>query len=97
MRYFVVSMVATVTIMFAIFTPICAALGISPFVVAWCAYTAAQVWTLPFNNTTYLLAQGIASDLTDWKPTLPSCYCYMALNLVGNLCCIPIWSMIHFV
>lgn len=96
-RYFVVSMVATVTIMFAIFTPICAALGISPFVVAWCTYTAAQVWTLPFNNTTYLLAQGISSELTDWKPTLPSCYCYMVLNLIGNLCCIPVWHLLQFV
>ena len=34
-RYFVVSMIATVTLMFAIFAPVCTALGVSPFIVVW--------------------------------------------------------------
>ena len=93
-RYFVVSMIATVTLMFAIFAPVCTALGVSPFIVVWCAYTAAQVWSLPFNNTTFLLAQGVAGELCDWKNSIPSCYCYMALNLLGNLCCIPVWCLL---
>lgn len=93
-RYFVVSMIATVTLMFAIFAPVCTALGVSPFIVVWCAYTAAQVWSLPFNNTTFLLAQGVAGELCDWKSSIPSCYCYMALNLLGNVCCIPVWHLL---
>lgn len=93
LRYFVVSMIATVTIMFAIFSPICTALGISPFVVVWCAYTAAQVWSLSFNNTTFIMAQGVSDQLANWRSAVPSCYCYMVLNLLGNLCCIPVWHL----
>ncbi|WP_130864268.1 SLC13 family permease [Bacilliculturomica massiliensis] len=93
LRYFVVSMIATVTIMFAIFSPVCTALSISPFVVVWCAYTAAQVWSLSFNNTTFIMAQGVSDQLANWRSAVPSCYCYMFLNLLGNLCCIPVWHL----
>ena len=42
----------------------------------------------------FLLAQGVAGELCDWKNSIPSCYCYMALNLLGNVCCIPVWHLL---
>jgi len=96
LRYVVVSLFACLTIMFAIFTPIAASLGINPFVVVWTAYTATQVWNLSFHNTSYIQAEGMAGKMIEWKDVFPSSVAYMVINLLGNLACIPVWTMLGF-
>ncbi len=92
MRYAVVSLLASVTILYAVFSPLCVSMGISPFVVIWCAYIASQVWSLSFNNTSYIMAEGMSGGLVEWKNVAASSYFYMIISLVGNLACIPVWK-----
>lgn len=93
MRYVVTSMMACTTIMFAIFAPACEAIGISPFVVIWCAYTAANVWSTSFNNTMYIMSEGLFQGKINWKSIASSNYFFMIINVVANIACIPIWQM----
>lgn len=97
LRYAVVSMLAVLTIMFAIFAPIAATMGISPFVVIWTTYTACQVWNLSFHNTSYIMAEGMTNGLVEWKNVASSSYFYMVINLLGNLACIPVWMLMGFI
>lgn len=97
LRYAVVSLMACLTIMFAIFAPIAATIGVSPFVVIWTAYTATQVWNLSFHNTSYIMAEGMSGGLVEWKNVAASSYFYMIINLLGNLACIPVWKLMGFI
>ena len=94
LRYAVMSIMATTTIMFSVFAPLCATMGISPFVVVWTAYVAGNLWSTAFNNTNYILAEGMFQNRIGWKQAAPSNYFYMVINLLGNLACIPVWNML---
>ena len=80
--------------MFSVFAPLCATMGISPFVVVWTAYVAGNLWSTAFNNTNYILAEGMFQNRIGWKQAAPSNYFYMVINLLGNLACIPVWNML---
>lgn len=93
LRYAVMSIMASTTIMFSVFAPLCASMGISPFVVVWTAYIAGNLWSTAFNNTNYILAEGMFQNKIGWKQAASSNYFYMIISLLGNLACIPVWQL----
>lgn len=97
LRYVIVSQMAVLTIMFALFGSFAQAAGINMFVVVFTGYMATSVWNLQFHNAGYLTAEAAAGGLIEHKNVVSMSYAFMVINLIACLASVPLWRAIGYI
>lgn len=92
LRYVVVSMSATMLIMFAIFAGEASAAGIHPIVVIFTSLMASNCWQTPFNNAVYIATGAQVASIGEYKYLRSTTYIASAVALVACMASIPVWS-----
>lgn len=95
MRMAILSFVVVTAVVATIFTPICVAMGISPWIPLYAQIIIAMNWSLSFTNSQMItaLAAGGGSDLLEYRDTQKASYVYSAIAFAGILVSIPFWKM----
>ena len=94
MRLVIVSQAATVAIFVAALSGVAAAVGISPWVVAFVCYMSTLIWHFEFSSTQFMTTMGLTNgEMTTHKKTLPMNFAYMAINLIACVASVPVWQM----
>ena len=94
LRFVITSQMVSLPIFMSVLLPICETAGISPWVMGFVVLTASSTWNVIFQNT--FAMQGLAAyggeDNIAYGQVAKSSMCYMAVNILGILISVPIWS-----
>lgn len=97
-RYFIVSAISAVSLFFIVFAGPAQAIGISPWVTGFIIVTIGQLWSTPYNSTTYLTAVAVVGDdVLDFKQAVKMSHAYVIISIVGFLCTIPLWRHLGYI
>lgn len=92
-RYFIVSPISAVSLFYVIFAGPAQAAGIQPWVTVFVITTVAQLWSTPYNNTTYLASVAVVGDdMLNFKEVVKMSHMYVMISVVGFLLSIPLWK-----
>ncbi len=98
LRYAIFSILAVTLIVYAVFAPIGAAMGVHPILILFVAYGSAQVFNLSFHNVSYLQAVGMTGyDMIEFKGVVSTSYAYMVIQMVACMASIPVWRLIGLI
>lgn len=96
-RYFIVSAISAVSLFFIVFAGPAQTLGISPWVTGFIIITVAQLWSTPYNSTTYLTAVAVVGeDVLDFRQAVKMSHAYVMISIAGFLCSIPLWRQLGY-
>ena len=95
LRYVLVSQLATITIFTLLLTPFALRAGISPWIMAFTAYVAINVWTVMYQNIQYVTAFYLAAngELVTHRQMVKLSVAYMIISIIGLLVSIPVWKL----
>jgi len=92
-RFVIIDQLACTVIYVAIFGSLCAAAGISEFVLVFCVFMAGMVWNTsyqnPLINVTVQIAGGKYVPFSEMKK---SSWAFMVIFLIACLASVPVWS-----
>lgn len=94
LRFVITSQMTSLPILMSVLLPICETAGISPWVMGFVILTATSTWNVIYQNT--FAMQGFAAydgeNNIAYGQVAKSSMCYMAVNILGILISVPIWS-----
>jgi DASS family divalent anion:Na+ symporter len=98
-RLAVTSLSGSITIFTVMLVPFAQAANINPFIAGVIVYCSTMVWYLRYMNANLLSAYAAAGgdESVDFNHTVPYCFAYMAMNLVGLLISVPFWKMLGLI
>lgn len=96
LRLILVSQSATVIVVIATLAPATAALGLSPFLVGFITLAAEQCWFLSYQNVVFVPALSCMEGTVRHRETVPACWVFEAVSLVGCLVSIPYWRLLGY-
>lgn len=92
-RFVIIDQLACTVIYVAIFGSLCAAAGISEFVLVFCVFMAGMVWNTsyqnPLINVTVQIAGGKYVPFSEMRK---SSWAFMIIFLIACLVSVPVWS-----
>ena len=96
-RFFIVSMVATFTILTVIVVPFAEQAGFNPWVPAFVFLVATNVFHMFYQNTTYLSAYYAADGMVSHGKMVRLGLAYMIISIIGLLACVPVWTWLGYI
>ena len=97
-RFVVVSNLATLTIMFAIFGPLMPAAGMSLFVLAFVQYMCGSAWNVKYQNVLPLTPLAAAGGkYVTFNEFRYGSYAFMVMCLIGMTASIPVWQLMGLI
>ena len=96
-RFFIVSMVATFTILTVIVVPFAEQAGFNPWVPAFVFLVATNVFHMFYQNTTYLSAYYAADGMVSHGKMVRLGLAYMMISIIGLLACVPVWTWLGYI
>jgi DASS family divalent anion:Na+ symporter len=96
---FVIVSITSATVMFTIvFSPLVPLYGMHPWVIAFIALAASNVWFLSYMNAFYLLSYyGTGGEMIEHRELKKLSFAYAGIAIVGFLLCVPYWRMLGLV
>jgi DASS family divalent anion:Na+ symporter len=96
---FVIVSITSATVMFTIvFSPLVPLYGMHPWVIAFIALAATNIWFLPYMNAWYLLSYyGTGGEMVEHRDLKKLSFAYAGIAVVGFLICVPYWRVIGLV
>lgn len=93
LRFIVVSETAFINLFMAIAVPLCATLGVSPWIIGFSVYAMVNPWFVRYQNPVYLAAIGSVNDqMTTHSEMARYCAIYACTCLIGLLISVPYWQ-----
>ncbi len=94
LRFAITSQIAAMPILLSMFLPVCDITGINPWVISFAALTSNAIWAALYQNVYGM--QGFAAyngeKAIKYGQLSKAAICYMILNLLAIMACIPLWS-----
>jgi Di- and tricarboxylate transporters len=87
-----VDLFSIIPISMAIFGPVAAALGYSPWLVVWLAFINGQQWLLPHNQIQQVQSSGMMGNVIVHEDIKNMSWLYMLLGLGASLASVPVWT-----
>lgn len=91
-RFFIVSLTATITLTLSILVPILESLGICPLGVGLIIYASMLCWFVPYQNLVLIPGLNSMNGTIQHKGTVPACFAYEVLSLIAFFISIPLWD-----
>ena len=93
LRFVIVSELAFLNIFMVFAVPLAPQLGISPWLVGFCAYAMVNPWFTAYQNPVYIAAVGsVDGEMTDHAEQARFCAAYMLICLFGLIVSVPYWQ-----
>ncbi|MGN0402192.1 MAG: SLC13 family permease [Acetatifactor sp.] len=97
-RYVIVSAVSAVSLFYIVFSGPAQSIGISPWVTGFIIVTIGQLWSTPFNSTTYLASVAVlGEDVLDFKQAVKMSHVFVVVSILGFLLSIPLWRQLGLI
>lgn len=94
LRFVFVSLTACATLTTVMLMPFCAMYGIHPWILAFVAYAATNIWFLIYQTAPMIMSlAAIDSQLVNHTETVRGSFQYMIACVIGLLACVPIWQI----
>ncbi|MDR3566102.1 MAG: SLC13 family permease [Negativicutes bacterium] len=92
LRFVIVSISASVSVLALVFTPIAVAQGIHPFVAAFTVYCASNIWNVFYQALVWLMAYyATGGDMVEFSEIRKFSIAYMFISILGLVVSIPVW------
>ena len=97
-RFVIVSITSAAVIFTIVFSPIVPAFGMHPWVIAFIALAASNVWFLSYMNAWYLLSYyGTGGEMIEHRDLTRLSFAYAGIAIAGFLLCVPYWRLLGLV
>ena len=97
LRFLIIEQNTALIVVMAIFGGLMASAGIDLYVIIFVEFMSSMVWTVPYMNPFAMATLGIAGGkYVTFKEMQKASFVYMAINLIGCLCSIPLWHMLGY-
>ncbi|MBO5492100.1 MAG: anion permease [Pyramidobacter sp.] len=85
---------SVIVLFMVLLTPVCHAAHVNPWVAGIISYVMMQTWFMRYMNPPFLGAfEAAGGDAKlDYNGTLPYCFVFHAIALIGLLVCVPFWK-----
>lgn len=94
-KFVVVSLVSTGTLIILALLPFFGTLSFSPAIIVLIVTTSTMIWLMPYMDPPFLTGVAAVNDsMATRLAYAESSFGYMILNLIGLLCCVPVWKML---
>ena len=95
LRFIFVSLTACATLTTVMLMPFCDMYGIHPWILAFVAYIATNIWFLIYQTAPMIMSlAAIDSQLVKHSETVPGSFQYMIVCVVGLLVSVPFWKLL---
>lgn len=91
-RFFIVSLTATITLTLSILVPILDSFGIGSLGVGLIIYASMLCWFVPYQNLVYIPGLNSMNGTIQHRGNVPACFAYEALSLIAFFISIPLWD-----
>lgn len=96
-RCAIISVTVLGTIFFTVLAPLTSALGMSPMVLGFIIFTAAQIYNFSYQQPTEIAAIGATDGDVAHKDIAKSSYAFMVMNIIALLASVPLWMALGLV
>lgn len=97
-RYVIVSAVSAVSLFYIVFSGPAQSIGINPWVTGFIIVTIGQLWSTPFNSTTYLASVAVlGEDVLDFKQAVKMSHVFVIASVLGFLLSVPLWRYLGLI
>lgn len=94
LRFVFVSLTACATLTTVMLLPFCATYGIHPWILAFVAYTATNIWFFIYQTAPMIMSlAAIDSQMVKHSETVRGSFQYMVVCVIGLLASVPIWKL----
>ena len=93
-RFLLAAHSAAIIVMMAIFAPVAATIGLSPFVIGMIIYTSGMCWFVPYQNVVFTTSISCTEGKVKYNKTLLFCVIYEIISMAACLISLPYWKML---
>ncbi|MCT3300759.1 hypothetical protein EFP25_14480 [Lactiplantibacillus pentosus] len=97
-KFVVVSLISTGTLIIIALLPFFQTTPFNPAVIVFIVTTSVNIWLLSYMDAPFLTGSAAVNNSMASKRSLAtSSLGYMVINIVGLLCCVPVWQLLGVV
>jgi DASS family divalent anion:Na+ symporter len=94
MRFIIVSLVASISLLLLALMPLISNTGVNPFVIVLTVVTSIYVWNINYQNSGYVIAYGaVDGRMCSHSQAACGSVAFMIINIIALLACIPFWKI----